>query len=345
MRIDVAPPDAWGKLSETYRANLSQALQDPNLNVSVFTSVAHAITEITRGLAQLYAHKKTIAIVSSVDPAFEPIAVAFSQDEFQVKMITPEQAKDSSMWTALADELLFVLASEDDPITGKITDLSALNETLKTKRVFRLLVSHEAHNWKPVTRPEPFAVKILSLSETRALMIAGERCKIQPQVSPALSWAPSAGTQLESNSNSATQIASELQNLREPLSETDSKERIQKFERTLPQGFAAYFKDDASRLFDRSVIVSANFDGTAVIEELSTTLQVPLTTIGKEGQLETTSACRWESPRFQDWLLARGETETSIRGLVVIDEALVNDALKTHLETAAAKIDRLQKGN
>ena len=343
MRIDVAPPDAWGKLSETYRANLPQTLQDPNLNVSVFTSVAHAITEITRGLAQLYAHKKTIAIISDVDPAFESIAVAFSQDEFQVKMITPEQAKDSKLWTSLADELLFVLASEDDPITGKITDIAALNETLKTKRVFRLLVSHEAHNWKPLTRPEPFAVKILSLSETRALMIAGERCKIQPQVSPALSWASTAGTQLESNS--ATQIASELQNLREPLSETDSKERIQTFEKTLPQGFAAYFKDDASRLFDRSVIVSANFDGTAVIEELSATLRVPLATIGKESQLETTSACRWESPRFQDWLLARGETETSIRGLVVIDEALVNDALKTHLETAAAKIDRLQKGN
>lgn len=335
MRIDIAPPDAWGKISESYRAALPESLQDPNLNVSIFTSVAHAVTEITRGLAQLYAHKKTIAIVTQVDPSFEPIAVAFSQDEFQVKAITPEQAKDAATWTALQDELLFVLASEDDPVTGRLTDLSTLNETLKTKRVFRILISHEAQNWRAVTRPEPFCVKILSLSSTRALMVAGERCKIQPQVSPALSW----------TTESAQSIGQELESVRTPKSESDSKTRIEKFESQLPSGFKAYFKSGDPRLFDRAVIASDNFDGLALIDELSSTLQAPLKPVGSQSQLETTSACRWESPRFQDWLLARGESEATVRGLVVIDEALVNDALKTHLETAAAKIDRLQRGN
>lgn len=334
MRIDVAPPDAWGKLSESYRSALPQPLQDPNLNVSIFTSVAHAVTEVTRGLAQLYAHKKTIAIISQVDPSFEPIAVQFSQDEFQVKLITPEQAKDAATWTALADELLFVLASEDDPITGRLTDLTALNDSLKTKRVFRLLVSHEAHNWKQATRPEPFAVKIFSLSANRALMIAGERCKIQPQVSPALSW-----------SQSDSEIADEVKTFTTPQTEADSKARIEKFESQLPQGFKAYFAPTEARLYDRSVIQTPNFDGSSIIDELSLTLQTPIMPIGTESPLETTSACRWESPRFQDWLMARGETEATVRGLIVIDESLVTDALKTHLETAAAKVDRLQKGN
>lgn len=335
MRIDVAAPDAWGRLSERYRASLPESFQDPGLNILVFNGVGHAVTEITKSLAQLYAHKKTIAIISHVDPAFESVAVAFSQDEFQVKVITPEQAEDPATWAPLMDELLFVLASEDDPITGRITNLDGLNEATKGKRVFKIIVSHEAHNWKPLQRPEPFGVKILSLSSNRALLIAGERCRVQPQFAPNLNW----GNESDSEIQNLTAI------LKNPKSESEAKSKVQSFEAKLPSGFKAYFAPTEARLYDRTVFHHEDYDGLAVIDELSSTLRTQIQPVGQNSELETTSACRWESPRFQDWLLARGETESTIRGLVIASKDLIDQGLATHLETAAAKIHRIQTGN
>jgi hypothetical protein len=334
MRIDVAAPDAWGRLSERYRAHLPEALQHPGLAVLVFKGVGHAVTEVTKSLAQLYAHKKTIAIITHTDPSFESVAVAFSQDEFQVKLITPEQAKEAATWIPLLDELLFVLASEDDPITGKLTDLEALNQAITGKRVFKILVSHEVHNWKTVSRPEPFGIKILSLGSDRALLIGGERCKIQPQFAPNLYWV----------SESDAEIKNHLATLNASLDEASAKTRVEKFEANLPHGFKTYFKAGANRVFDRAVFFHPEFDGLAVIEELSGTLQTQVAPIGQESALETTSACRWQSPRFQDWLIARGETDESTRGLVIASQDLIEKGLATHLETAARKIERLQNG-
>ena len=334
MRIDVAAPDAWGRLSERYRANLPDSLQDPGLNVMVFGGVGHAVTEITKSLAQLYAHKKTIAIISQIDPAFEPVGVSFSQDEFQVKVITPEQAKDPNIWTPLLEDLLFVLASEDDPITGRLTDLEPMTEALKGKRVFKILVSHEAHNWKPLARPEPFGIKILSLNSDRALLVAGERCRVQPQFAPNLNW----------GNESDEEIRKVTETLRSPNSEAAKRAAVETFESQLPSGFKAYFAPSEARLFDRVLFHHSDFDGLAIIEELSITMRTPIASLGQNSHLETTSACRWESPRFQEWLVARGDSESTVRGLVIASTDLIDQGLRTHLETAAAKIDRLQRG-
>lgn len=116
------------------------------------------------------------------------------------------------------------------------------------------------------------------------------------------------------------------------------------FESSLPSGFVPYFKAGDARLFDRTVFYHADYDGSAIIDELSLTMQIPVGRPGEHSAFESTSACRWESPRFQDWLIARGETDDSTRGLVIVSSELIAKGLKTHLETAAAKVNRLQNG-
>jgi hypothetical protein len=180
-----------------------------------------------------------------------------------------------------------------------------------------------------VRRPEPFVANILSLTPDRALMVAGERVKIEPQFAPTLHWP----------SENETDIAGSLS------SKGDSEQSdVEQFESNLPAGFRAYFKSTDARLFDRVVIYHPDFDGSSVIDELSRTMQIPLVPPGESTLLETTSACRWESPRFNDWLLARGETDATTRGLIIVSSTLIQKGLRTHLETAAAKITRIQSG-
>lgn len=325
MRIDVPMPDAWGRLSEQYRAALP--LKEPALNIQIYAGLGHAVNEITTSLAKLYTNKRTIAVIDGVDPTFTKVAVAFSQEGYIVKNISVTEATRTETWIPLLDELLFVLTAIDDPVTGRLYPFEST--AFAGKRVVRIHVSHEAHRHEVIKRPDPFVANILSLTPDRALMVAGERVKIDPQFAPSLHWQPEADIEIRENLKSH---------------EADSKTNIIDFESKLPAGFRAYFGASDDRLFDRTVIYHPDFDGSAVIDELSKTLQIPIGRAGEKSELETTSACRWESPRFNDWLLARGESDATTRGLVVIASELINTGLRTHLETAAAKITRLQNG-
>ena len=96
-----------------------------------------------------------------------------------LKNITREDAAKPETWATLMEELLFVLVCNDDPITARLYPFDA--SAFSGKRVFQIHMCHESQRWSPVTRPVPFGVQIWSLSSDRSLMVAGERCKIQPQ--------------------------------------------------------------------------------------------------------------------------------------------------------------------
>lgn len=332
MRVDVPRPDAWGRISETYRAGLGRcadALKDPALNVQIYAGVGHAVGEISKALAKLFTHKKTIAIVQGTDPAFTPVAMQFSEEGYVVKTISPDDAVKPETWAPLMDELLFVLTCDDDPVTGRLYPFDAVG--FGSKRVFRIHVKHESHRWAPMERPTPFVVQIWSLAPDRALIIAGERCRIEPQLAPQFHWAQESAADIDARFATV------------PTEQAKAREAsVKAFEAALPAGFKAYFKPDEPRLFDRTVIYHEDYDGSAVIDELASTMQLKLAPPGERSPLESTSACRWESPRFYDWLLARGETDATARGLVIVSSDLIERGLATHLATAAAKLARLQ---
>src|SRR5882757_4783254 len=109
MRIDVPMPDAWGRLSEQYRAAVP--LKEPALNIQIYAGLGHAVNEITKALSKLYNHKKTIAVVDGVDPTFSKVSVAFSEEGYIVKNMSVAEAASVETWAPLMDDLLFVLTS------------------------------------------------------------------------------------------------------------------------------------------------------------------------------------------------------------------------------------------
>jgi hypothetical protein len=338
MRIDLPEYENWSALSEQYRSVISlsePALRDPQVQIQIYAGYQHALWEVTRGLATLFSHKKTIAVVDKVEPAFESLAMAFAEEGYSIKVLSREEMEQPSVWVAqLQAELLFVLTSEDDPVTAGIRKYDALLESLKDKRIFRISLSHGLHCVRPLERPAPFEVRILSLTPERALLVAGERCRVHPPVVSRLPWALTKDEEIQSQLAVLSREAS-----------GKFQDEVMKFESRLPDGFLPFFKSGQERIFDRAVIYHPDLDGLAVIDELARETGVQLPAPGRQTPLESTSPCRWENPRFAEWLLKSGQSEEIIRGMVVIAAEHLELVTPERLGKIAEKIRKIQSGN
>lgn len=328
MRIDLSAENSWLQVCDACRAALP--FQDPRVQVQAYVGYRHALMEATQGIARLFSHKKTIAFVASSEPAVDEVAIAFAEDGYAVRALTSADLDDpQSAWlTPIQNELLFVIFPEDDPVTGRIYDHSRLHAALKDKRVFRISISHASYKAQELAPPTAFEIRILSLAPDFAAVIAGERFRAQPTLAPKLPW------DLERAHTSLKHLA--------PLSQ-DLK-LIVDFEAKLPPGFQAYFPQDEARVADRAVISTIEFDGSAVIDLVAKEMGWKLGDPGQTSPLESMSACRWKNPRLSDWLLARGETEEILRGLIVIDAQYLSPTLASRLRAAAEKLRALQSG-
>src|SRR4051794_19072083 len=118
MRIDLPLNDVWLALCAQYKAELPFK-DEKGYHAQVYLGYQHALWEIAQGLGKLFAHKKTIAIVEPTEPAFEHVAVAFSENEYTVKTIKAADLEKPEAWIdPIQNDLLFVLFPEDDPVTG-----------------------------------------------------------------------------------------------------------------------------------------------------------------------------------------------------------------------------------
>jgi hypothetical protein len=323
MRIDIPQNEKWTAICEGYRAALP--FQDPAVQVQVYAGFQHALTEASQGLARLFSHKKTIALVTPTEPALEAIAIAFSEEGYTVKNATAQEVADPEWLAPIQNELLFVLMSEDDPVTGRLNDLSPINAALKEKRIFRIVLSHASHTISPIARPHIFEVRVLSLKPEVALIVAGERFRVIPTLASRLPWSD--------------------QNPAEDLKIQSSFEAdILAFEDQLPPGFKVYFNKGDARVFDRAVIFHPQLDGSAVIDQLAESSGKKIALAGAATPYDSSSPCRWNNPRFTDWLLTRGFSEETVRGLIIIDGAYVK-GLGPSLASAAKTILKLQNGS
>jgi hypothetical protein len=324
VRIDIVGRDTWRDLSEEWRALLP--FQDPAVHVQVYGGYQHALIEATQGIAKLFSHKKSIAIIEPAEPAIAALGVAFSEETYKVHRWNFDasdaviNAADFS--TNLADTL-FVLSSEDDPVTGRLYDPTKLNAAVKDQRLFRIRVSHSAHRApQEISRPAPFEVRILSLAPNLALLIAGERFRVRPVIAPHLSWNLSSALSRDGFASVSS------------LKYEENKKRILHLESHLPEGYRRYFTPEADRIFDRAVFVAENFDGSAVVEALVDQLSLRMEPAGHENLADSTSPCRWNHPRFTQWLLDRGESEETVRGMVVLDPSLIDGDTVNRLKVA-----------
>lgn len=332
MRLDLLRPDAWDSLCEQYRAELP--FQDPGLHIQVYQGYRHALWEATQSLARLFPHKKTIAVVERGDPGFESVAAAFSSEGYTVQLLSDEVAESPDQWLpAIQGDLIFILFANDDPVTGRVYRWPALRAALKDKRVFVISLSHALHAFEPPVRPSPFELNVLSLLPERALLIAGERGRVRPQVAEILPWESS------QRGDARIQLASlspeEIQRL---------KTAVLSFEADLPAGFKPVFGANEERVWDRAVFYHSDFDGWAVADELARALGLGLGKPGAPADIDSFSPCRWESPRLASWWVTKGGQADVMRGLIAISSSLLGPDLKLQLALAAERVRKIQEG-
>ena len=332
MRIDILPADTWGAVSAKCRAGLP--FQDPNVIVQAYMGLPHALFEATHGLARLFSHKKTIAFVGHSEPFVEAISNGFMEEGYHVKRVSEDEAADpSAAWLApILNDLIFVVFSTDDPITGRLFNRDPINEALKDKRIFRISIVHTPRYLShALSRPAPFKLRLLSHSQGLATIVAGERFRVHPLLASRLPWP-------------IDTVVPDMA-LIPPEEIERQKSAILAFETKLPWGFKPYFKAGELRVFDRAVIFHERIDGSALAEVLAGDRGVKLAGLGLPAMLESTSPCRWSDVRFTDWLLARGEREEVVRGLLLVDPWLIDSSLTTFLSDAAAKLLKMQAGS
>lgn len=331
LRIDISRSNSWIRVSEQCRSALP--FHDSAVIVQAYMGLPHALYEATQGLARLYSHKKTIAVVAPVEPIVESILIGFSEEGYTLKYLTEAEAADpSGSWlTAIANDLVFIIWSNDDPVTGRLYDRSALDEVLKDKRVFRVSLNHSpCFLPQSLTRPAPFETRILAASDDLAVVVAGERFRVSPLIAKHMPWREeSADIQLKPIQEAEVELL---------------KKKILDFESKLPTGFKAYFSASEQRIYDRAVFYNESLDGSALIELLARSTGQELVPAGRHNTFEALSPCRWNDQRLLDWLLKRGEKESVIRGLVLIDARTLNDELPKKLEESAAALLKMQTG-
>jgi hypothetical protein len=332
MRFDVPIEGEWEQLNRACR----EALHLPEgTSVLAFHGLAHAIWEIGLGLVRGYPHKKSIAYWLDEWPIIEDLAAQMSSDGGTVRGVDSLQMLEPTDWLEpIKKDLLLLLESVDDPITGEGLASPALDAALRDTRIFRIRVSHVSHRAFPPAPAAPFEVRICSVDADLAIAIVGSRAKFETPMAKRMGWKTS-GVMA-----SPADITARLR----PVDAAATAARLAAFAGALPAGATAIPKSPlwAAPSFDRILFAYADVDGLSVLDEAKlSTLPSP----GTDGLVEAGSACRWTSPRaLERFLKARDLDQRLARGLVALAPELANDETRRAMDGARARVLQVQTG-
>lgn len=147
--IDIFPqPEKWDLLNNQLKQQLKsefsfRAYINPNL----------ACYDIIIGLAQLYAHKRSLVWIKGQSPIFDSVYAHFVREGYNIQTFSYQEFKDQSanmveFVEKLKKDTLFFFYSEDHPLTGELFDYGELENVLSHKKIFTISMSHQNHLFK-----------------------------------------------------------------------------------------------------------------------------------------------------------------------------------------------------
>jgi hypothetical protein len=320
------PPESWDHLCTAIKS--LWGLDSHKCQIKVYRGVSHALYEITQGLTVMFPHKQGVGHIEHMSPYFEPLMVGFSRLGYQIHTTPSTALHDPAAWVAaLVKDTVFVLWSDDDPLTGQLYPSAPLREQLKDKRIFQIRVSHSSHLRPTPKAPGPYDIEVCSVTPDLCVAITGERARFVDAVTPQMPW--------------RTQEILALLKNQKPLVEDAAK--VQVFETDARTGFTPLLTKP-ERLYDRAVLFARDVDGFSVISELAKALKIEIGEPGGESLLETTSLCRWNTLNGLKWFSDQGREPEIVRGLVIIDQSLLSDRLAIQLGQIHQQLLKLQSG-
>lgn len=326
MNIDFYRPDQWIELAELLESQFE--MDSEQQMVRPFMGVGHALGEITQGLTKLFPTRKTIFYAKSMNPFIEPHAMNLAREGYKT---LPVEQKDflapDKIVESVERDALFILLPVDDPLLGYKFPIDALIKALNEKKIFKIFVDHQNHQYAPVQQVlERQEIRIHSIDAHRALAFLGARARIRPLVADDLNWSEF-----------------HTSDLHEHYGQKLETQKINEFESQPIEG-ALPILHGHTRVADKVVLTFEDLDGHALIAELAKILGFQLQPPGRETRLETTSLSRWGGLKTMDYLKALNFTPNQIRGCILIDQSLIDSQLKNHLIQARNQVLKFAKG-
>lgn len=300
MRLDLVASEDWERAGEALRVAMNPANGEI---VRVHAGLEPGALELALGLAQIYSHKRALAVVKGNSPVFDQVVPWFQREAYQLQSIMwsalPDRAAIETWIAGLKKETAFVMVADDNPVTGALQPVDLIESALAEKKMFLIRVSHGSQLLRNPA-PCPYAVHLRSVDGGFAMSVSGARLRVAPLFSHRLPW-------------SAEKLVARYHQRvgqKENRSVVENFEKEFKAERVLPEG--------ADRLYDRAVLSFPNVSGEALLARVGR--KIGLSALDES--MNTANLCRWDSTRLMKNWWEHGPSDDVVRGLVAFSPEL-----------------------
>lgn len=349
MIIDVPSSQVWS----TTNQNIKDIYSTDSI-ARIFPNLTLAIYETLVGMAQFYAHKRSVTFIKGHNPYIPFATHYFYKEAYSVQLkefnlsFTPNSSPDTTnaqATVALADfekdlkkDQLFVFAPLENPLTSEIQNFDLLRPLLTDKKIPLVLLTYQpTTKWKPANNE----IILQVFPSEKVLALFGEKIKIPTLLAANFPW----------SSTTATNFIQEVKTVADTCkNRTDNSDNgtsqnatfILQLESKLPAPLKPFHLSETSnpqsRLFDKAIIEAGSINADFLKSNLEIQLKkhplfrhlVEVTPTAN--YVETTNLCRWqEREGFYDWY-----------PFGKIDNLLfVSSALLTSNESVEAMMDML----
>ncbi len=304
MRINISKFERL----EDQKTKLKAALKvSGDVQVEIAYDGVHALNELTRSIAQLHPHKRSIAVLGAQPPPVFGLLKGFVSEGFSVQEIPfsfmgfDEKALIES-WEKLKKDTLFVLGSVIEPLTGGIYPFDWIRREAPKKNIFSLMyMSSDALKLGPIVPASPWESVIIDplwdQSQTLALILKGERSQGERLIWGEARFSNESVEKLESR-------------LCEPL-ESQDRSTVLDFEKKVMEYFKSTVRSldrQCPRVFDRAVLFISGVNGESLMHALNE----------KSFDVGSGASCAWDSPHFNRWLPKLGVSEEMVQTSILI---------------------------
>ena len=338
MRFDVPVEGSWDAMNEACRRAFGLE-GSPDVGVYAFQGLANAAWEISLGLARGFPHRRTVAYWLDEGALFEDLAGRLSGDGCTARAVDSTEMRDPKAWLEpMQKDLLLLLDSADDAISGEALESPELEAALSPSRAFRIRISHGRHRFDPLVLASPYEARLCSVDSWLAVAVCGARVKFEAPIARRLSWGVDGAVPTAPEIHARIGAA--------PIGQIDvDRERLARFEASLPEGarFLPPSPLASACARDRILFYYDDVDGASLLEEAGLALEAVDRTHAK---VEAGSGFRWKDPRvFERFLASRGLDRRAARGLIALSPEMAADpGLRAALDGARQRILAIQSG-
>lgn len=279
-------PEEWDIVNSQLQKELKSSSQ-----VRSYVNPYLATHDLLVSLAQLYAHKRSVAWVTGVSPLLENSQPHFVRESYQIQNLkidellnAPDQGQ--SAIEKLNKDTLFIVYFRNHALTGEIFPYEKIEEWATARKIIFILISHE-HD--PQFKIGPTSMGLQVIAPDLSLVFLPERSKLNSALGPYqnIAWNPSWSALFRSES-------------------IDMESQVKSWEQSLKQSKWTYL---VARNWNRSLLVFDGIHSEFVVEKL------------KErgfSKVRSYSDCVSNSPKsIRKWIQPEISDDV-LRGLIVL---------------------------